>query len=214
MVKLSLSFLSITTAFAAVASAAPFCAEVQLFDLVPANKMNKELESFGDNQCVPEVNIREYHPFQLKSSNLDSLLSKHIKSNLLVGGFKDGNKNFEQLEFCIVSSDHGCSTTIQSACIYENVEYRFRVNGPVQGYLHIEDEQLRIVSDFKDASNLNLYKEAGWGLRVAHLNTDGSRSVLETTSAGRAVILTEFEKDNSRQWFQIIKSSPYEHSRW
>ncbi|KAF9380513.1 hypothetical protein CPB97_008289 [Podila verticillata] len=170
--------------------------------------------SFGNNQCVPEVDIREYHPFQLKSWNLDSFLSKHLKSNLLVGGFKYGNKNFEQLEFCIVSSDYGCSTTIESQCIYQNVEYRFRVNGPVQGYLRIEDEQLRIVPDFESASSLNLYKEAGWGLRIAHLNTDGSRSVFETTSPGRAVLLTEFEKDNSRQWFQIIESDSNEHSRW
>ena len=170
--------------------------------------------AFDDNQCVPEVDIREYHPFQLKSSNLDSFLSKHIKSNLLVGGFKNGDKNFEQLEFCIVSSDYECSTKIPSSCIYQNVEYRFRVNGPVQGYLSIEDEQLRIVPDFEDASGLNLYKEEGWGLRIAHLNKDGSRSVFETTSPGRAVILTEFETDNSRQWFQIIESNSNEHSRW
>ena len=114
-----------------------------------------------DNQCAPETSICDYCPFQLKRSNLNSVLSKHIKSDLLVSGFPNGNKTFEQLEFCIVSSDYGCSTTIQSTCVYQNVEYRFRVNGPVQGYLRIENEQVRIVPDFDDVSSLNMYKEAG-----------------------------------------------------
>ncbi|KAG0335050.1 hypothetical protein BG000_007832 [Podila horticola] len=155
------------------------------------------------NQCIPKTDIKEYHPFQLLSYDLKTYLSKHINSELLVGGIPDRNKYFQQLEFCIVSTDMECTTEIPTGCIRQNVEYRFRVHGPAKGYLQIEDEQLRIVPDFEDASGLNLYKEKDEGLRIAHINSDGSRSVLETTAPGRAVILNEPEKYNGRQWFEI-----------
>ncbi|KAF9319121.1 hypothetical protein BG003_009820 [Podila horticola] len=155
------------------------------------------------NQCIPKTDIKEYHPFQLLSYDLKTYLSKHITSELLVGGIPDREKYFQQLEFCIVSTDMECTTEIPTGCIRQNVEYRFRVHGPAKGYLQIEDEQLRIVPDFEDASGLNLYKEKDEGLRIAHINSDGSRSVLETSAPGRAVILNEPEKDNGRQWFEI-----------
>ncbi|KAG0010062.1 hypothetical protein BGZ82_003713 [Podila clonocystis] len=183
MVKLSLAFLSVATAFA-VASAAPY--------------------SLDPNECIPETNIKEYHPFLLKSYGLDILLSKHINSNLLVSGFPSRSKYFQELEFCIVSTDDECTTDIAANCIYEGVEYRFRVNNPIQGYLSIEDEQVRIVPDFKDASGLNLYRGADGGMHVAHRNPDGSRSVFETGTPGRAVVVTELELHNYKQWFQII----------
>lgn len=85
--------------------------------------------AFGGNDCVPETSIREYHPFLLKSSNLDSYVSKMRFDNILVGGFR-GNKMFQELELCIVSSEYGCNAEIKSNCIYQNVDYKFRVNSP------------------------------------------------------------------------------------
>jgi len=134
------------------------------------------------NKCVPETSIKEYHPFTLLSSKLGTFVSKPFKFPFLVGGVA-GSKAMETLKFCIVSSDRECSETIPANCIYENVEYRFRVNGPVKGYLKIDGDLLEVVSSFKEASGLNLYKKAGWGLRVAHVK-NGFMTVLATNGGG------------------------------
>jgi len=160
--------------------------------------------AFGGNACVPETTIREYHPFLLKSSNLDTYVSKMRIDNILVGGIQ-GNKNFQELELCIVSSEYGCNAEIKSNCIYQNVEYKFRVNSPVQGYLRIVDNQIDIIEDFEIASNLNLYKEAGWGLRISHVRKDGSRVVFSATEQGEPIELEEPASNVERQWFQIIE---------
>ncbi|KAG0222206.1 hypothetical protein BGX31_009280 [Mortierella sp. GBA43] len=153
--------------------------------------------------CVPGVFVKEYHPFYLESVKLGSLVSKKAEELLVVGGVP-GNKDFEQLELCVVSSDYGCDRNIPSNCIYPDVEYRFRVNGPVRGYLKINDnKELEIVENYGDASGLNLYREEGWGLRVAHRQEDGSRAVFSTNGGGRAITLVEQVKNDAAQWFEI-----------
>ncbi|KAG0340178.1 hypothetical protein BG000_000490 [Podila horticola] len=199
MVKFSLLSLFVATVVT-VASAAPYFGQHHF-----SQKLGALSDSLVVRQCIPETNIQEYHPFQLLSIDLRTYLSKHINSNLLVGGFLGGNKYFQQLEFCIVSTDEECSIAIPSDCIYQGVEYRFRVYGPVQGYLQIEDEQLRIVPDFEDASSLSLFRGKDGGLRIDHQSPDGSRSVLQTGAAGRAVILNKYEQYNGRQYFEIME---------
>ncbi|KAG0356447.1 hypothetical protein BG005_004618 [Podila minutissima] len=154
--------------------------------------------------AAPYCGQQEHHPFQLWNYDLKTFLSKHINSDLLVGGFPGGNKYFQQLQFCIVSTDAECTTDIPTDCIHEDVEYRFRVNSPVVGYLQIDDEQLQIVPDFEKGSSLTLYVDKDHGLRIVHPNPDGSRSVFETTTFGRAVVLAESEFDNDKQWFDLI----------
>ncbi|CAO3565474.1 unnamed protein product [Mortierella alpina] len=160
------------------------------------------------NQCVPETTIKEYHPFTLLSSQLGTFVSKPFKFPFLVGGVT-GSKAMEMLEFCIVSSDHECSKTMHSNCIYENVEYRFRVNGPIKGYLKIDGNLLEVVPSFKEASGLNLYKKAGWGLRVAHVK-HGFMTVLATNGGGEVLNMEEFKENDARQWFQIIEDKKAE----
>ncbi|KAG0250211.1 hypothetical protein BG011_008577, partial [Mortierella polycephala] len=155
--------------------------------------------------------IKEYHPFNLKSSKLNSLVSKFIDDYVIVGGV-NGDRNLQPLEMCIVSSDYGCDAHIPSNCIYQNVEYRIRVQEPIQGYLRIVDDRIEIVENFHGASGLNLYKEEGWGLRIAHLLDDGSRIVFATNGGGNPVTLEPHRKDDARQWFQIIE--PKLRSRW
>ncbi|KAF9378781.1 hypothetical protein CPB97_009325 [Podila verticillata] len=181
----------------------------QWFEL--RSDMDRQVESFGDNHCVPETSIREYHPFQLKSSNLNTQVSKELDGDMLVGGV-NGNKNFQQLEMCIVSSDYGCSSTIQSACIYQNVEYKFRVNSPTKGYLRIVDNEVKIVKTFEEASSLNLYKEPGWGLRIAHMKNDGTRIVFAAKKQGEPITLEAPVTNAARQWFQIMEAN--EHWLW
>ncbi|KAG0324182.1 hypothetical protein BG004_003524 [Podila humilis] len=161
-----------------------------------------------DNQCVPEVSVKEYRPFLLKSSNLNTLVSKPVNNDLIVGGPKSADKNYKQLELCVVSSDYGCSTGIKSNCIYQDIPYRIRVNSPVEGYLRITGQNtVEIVHSFAEASRLNLYKEAGWGLRIAHLKDDGSRIVFSATKEGYPIVLEEAVTNAARQWFTLIKAN-------
>ncbi|KAG0029390.1 hypothetical protein BGZ82_007977 [Podila clonocystis] len=178
-----------------------------MFEFVnPNEEIEKNVQSIEPNHCVPETSIREYHPFLLKSSNLDTFVSKMRVDNIIVGGIP-GNKNFEELELCIASSEYGCNAEIRSNCIYQNVDYRFRVNSPVQGYLRVVGNKVDIVKDFKDASSLNLYKEAGWGLRIAHLKKDGSRIVFSATKEGEPITLEAVASNAERQWFELTESN-------
>lgn len=160
------------------------------------------------NECIPETSIKEYHPFQLKSSKLNSLVSKSVDGDLVVAGI-NGDKHLQQLELCIVSTDFGCDKYIPSNCIYQNVDYRFRVNRPIQGYLRVSESAVHIVGSFQNASPLNLYKEGGWGLRIAQRQHDGSRLVFSTDGGGKPITLVKPIKNDAQQWFQIIESARY-----
>ncbi|KAF9437600.1 hypothetical protein BGZ76_000124 [Entomortierella beljakovae] len=167
--------------------------------------------AFPVSSCVPGVSIKEYHPFYLKSSKLDSMVSKMRDDNLLVGGV-NGNKNFAQLELCVVSSDHGCDKMIPANCIYENVEYRFRVNHPNKGYLRMTGDRIEIVDNFYDGSTLDLFKEEGRGVRIGHLRRDGGRTVFSTNGGGKPLTMENFKLNDARQWFQLI--DPEEGHYW
>ncbi|KAF9950616.1 hypothetical protein BGZ65_006503, partial [Modicella reniformis] len=171
--------------------------------VVTAAPFSRRPSRMGPNECIPETNIKEYHPFELKSSKLNSMVSRMMDDNLLVGGI-NGNKNLEQLQFCIVSADMPCNAQMPSNCIYENVEYRFRVEGPITGYLSVTGNEVMIIPEFNYASGLNLYKEEGWGLRIAYLNY-GTRLVFATNGGGNPLTLEEFRSNDARQWFQIME---------
>ncbi|KAF9359500.1 hypothetical protein BGX34_008324 [Mortierella sp. NVP85] len=196
MVKITFSIAAMAAMVASVVIAAPF-------DKEPMKVFSSKSP---ENRCIPETTIKEYHPFYLESLKLRNLVSKAVDKNLVVGGVKDDkNKNFAQLELCIASTDYGCDKYIPSKCIYENVEYRFRVNKPEPGYFKITEEGIEIVENFADASGLNLYKEEGWGLRIAHVQPDGKRLVFATNGSGKPLSLEEPEKNEARQWFEIIE---------
>ncbi|KAF9105080.1 hypothetical protein BGX27_009818 [Mortierella sp. AM989] len=157
----------------------------------------------AQTKCLPDTNIKEYHPFYLKSYKLDSYVSKEIEHDRLVGGI-NGNKNFQQLELCVVSSEHGCDRDIAANCIYENVDYRFRVHKPSKGYIKIKGDKLEIVDNFRDASPMNMFKREGRGMRIGHFDRGGSRSVLATNGGGKPLIMEDMVMDEHRQWFQLV----------
>ena len=157
--------------------------------------------AFDLNRCIPGVHIKEYQAFQLESSDLRSMVSKEREDDILVGGVKN-NKNFQQLEMCIVSTNGECNPSFPTSCIYENVQYRFKVNGPQKGYLRVEGDQIRIVDHFHDASELNLNKESGSGLRIEHMH-NGRRLVFATTKAGQPLTLETPRWNDERQWFEL-----------
>ncbi|KAF8982377.1 hypothetical protein BGZ52_001920, partial [Haplosporangium bisporale] len=62
-----------------------------------------------------------------------------LDRNVVVSGV-NGNMFFLQLDF-------SCSTAAVSNCIYQNMDYRVRVNGgPFHGHFRVEDTPLEIVS--------------------------------------------------------------------
>ncbi|KAF9580174.1 hypothetical protein BGW38_003287 [Lunasporangiospora selenospora] len=193
MVKLSLSLAAIVAMVATAVSAAP-CSQMSM----NRNSFHRKLD-----QCIPEVDFKEYQPFLLKSSDLNSIVSRFRDFDVLVGGV-DGNKMFDQLTMCVVSQDAPCDTDIPSDCIYDDMDYRFRVEGPIKGYLTTFGDHIKVVPDFDDASSLNFYKEKGWGLRIAEIQPDGSRLVFATEEKGFPLFLEKPAQDTKRQWFQLI----------
>ncbi|KAI8597058.1 hypothetical protein EDD21DRAFT_228891 [Dissophora ornata] len=203
MVKINLSFVAMAAMVATAATAAP-CSQ---------RPMAPILRDVEPNQRIPGTTIKEYHPFFLRSYNLDSFISVLEDERLVVAGFRDGNGDFPQLKLCIVSSDSDCNPDIPSHCIYENVEYRFRVSWPVPGYLRVVGNMVEIVGSFYDASGLSLIREPGWGLRVAKLNHDGSRSVFSTHNPGVPVTLEPIISNDTKQSFEIVELLMNERSR-
>jgi len=157
------------------------------------------------DRCVPGTTLKEYHPFYLESVDLESLVSKKTDSQVLVGGIR-GNKNFERLELCIVSSTYECDPYIPSKCILDDKEYRFRVNGPLRGYLKVGEDDIEIVDNFDDASGLSLRREErGRGFRVVHTEEDGLHVVFTTHGGGHRITVEEPFKNDPRQWFEILE---------
>ncbi|KAF9944915.1 hypothetical protein BGZ70_004224, partial [Mortierella alpina] len=192
MVKLALSFAALAAVIATVASAP-----------MSQSPLTSHFSFLEPNQCIPETKVLEYHPFYLRSTLLRSLVSKKVDANLLVGGIT-GEKTLDELEMCIVSTDLGCDKTIRSNCIYQNVNYRFRVNSPVKGYLKVVHGAVEIVRNFDEASELNLFKKEGWGLRVAQGHDDETRVVFSTTGGGRPLTLESPVTNKASQWFEIV----------
>ncbi|KAG0328291.1 hypothetical protein BG004_002570, partial [Podila humilis] len=164
----------------------------QVFRVLPIYRDMQHEKFSGDNQCIPEVNVREYESFQLRSTALRTLVSQLSEIMALFGG-DDGDKSVQPLEFCIVSTDGPCNPPFPANCIYQNVEYRIKVNGPVQGYLRVANGIVYIVPDFEEASGLNLYREEAWGLRIAHIDCSGKRFVFETLGKRRPIEYQVFQ---------------------
>ncbi|KAG0084863.1 hypothetical protein BGZ93_000953 [Podila epicladia] len=200
----------------------------QRFDIVEPNEASKRIALSEpsqcisdlsvealDNQCVPGISIREYHPFSLKSTFLNSIVSKEVDSSLVVGGI-NGDKDLKQLELCIVSEDAPCSSIIPSECIRQHGDYRFRVEAPLNGYLRIVEGQVEIVRDFEEASALGLFKdEPDWPLRISGRREDGKRVVLAARERGGPITAERPRTDAVHQWFEIIEANyGKEHSLW
>ncbi|KAG0089009.1 hypothetical protein BGZ93_010083, partial [Podila epicladia] len=185
--------MSVASAFA-VASAAPFAQN-------PFNNLHTE------SRCLPETSIKEYRSFRLLSDELDTFVSKKIDGNRLVGGVT-GDKNLQQLEFCVVSADIECNPRFPTNCIFENVDYRFRVKGPEKRFLQIDGHYVRIVKNFEDASPLSLSNDDRQGVRITYKHDDGDRNVLATSKSdeqGKPIVLEYPQKNRQRQRFSLVE---------
>lgn len=160
----------------------------------------------GDYKCLSDTQIKEYHPFQLFSYDLDNYVSKKINSNLLVGGV-NGDKTFQQLQLCVVSLDsEECTTAVPSACIYQDVSYLIRVLKPSKGYLRTNGDLVNIVKYGSEASYFRLSRGDDWGLRIAPVRGHGSQgSVLATTKAGKPISVKQHKLEDISQAFDLVK---------
>ncbi|KAG0331390.1 hypothetical protein BG000_010963 [Podila horticola] len=192
MVKITLSLLSVAFV-ASLVSASPYRQE--RFELCPG------------------VTVKEYQSFHLKSASLKSYISKELDSDYIVGGI-NGNKDIQELELCVVSTDGECNPSYPTSCIYENAPYLFRVIQPVQGYLSVDGNEVKIVPDFNEASYLNLYKgEANWALRVAYFDENNTPQVFSAETAGDAIVLEEVVSNKYSQWMEIEEVSDFKKKK-
>ncbi|KAG0033855.1 hypothetical protein BGZ82_005967 [Podila clonocystis] len=161
--------------------------------------------SDNGEKCLPDTLIKEYNPFQLFSYDLDNYVSRKVDTNLLVGG-RNGDKSFQQLQFCVVSSDRACTTmAFPPACIYQNAQYRVRVQGPAQGYLRVSGGQVDIVEHYSHASVLTMFKGDDWGLRIGYVNGLGEQYVLATKTEGEPIVLEPPKEERVQQFFDLVK---------
>ncbi|KAG0030229.1 hypothetical protein BGZ81_002937 [Podila clonocystis] len=197
MVKITFSLLSIAAVVASVVSASSCAQDTFDSDYRGGNRGNK---------CLPSGSVKEYQTFQLKSYNLRSIVSKEPHDNILVAGIR-GNKMLQELEMCIVSTDGECNPPYPTNCIYENVEYRFRVNGPTEGYLRISDNFVEIVDDFSQASPLNLQMMNEYAaLRVGYKDHHNEMQVFSAPRAGQPIVVEKAVANKVSQWMELRKT--------
>ncbi|KAG0223138.1 hypothetical protein BGW42_006087 [Actinomortierella wolfii] len=165
------------------------------------------------NKCIPEIDVREYQSFYLKSFAFNAYLWTHPKAPLhLIMVGDEPHLNKYSLKMCVVSSEMACDPPFPTNCIYDSVDYVFRVEEPVKGYLKVnskdKDLPITVTKDYHDATPLNFFKEKGWGLRIAHRQPDGDRLVFEAEEPMGLVAMNHPVKDRSKQWFTI--QSPHD----
>ncbi|KAI9235211.1 MAG: hypothetical protein BYD32DRAFT_438510 [Podila humilis] len=196
MVKITFSLLSIAAVIASVVSASS-CAQ-DTFE-------GFDSDYRGDNKCLSSV--KEYQTFEISSWNLNSIVSKGRDDDIVVAGIP-GNKMFQELELCVVSTDAECNPPYDTNCIYENVEYRFRVNGPVKGYLRVVGNEVMIVPHFSQASGLNLqHISSSAALRIGYKDRTGMTLVFSSVRAGQPIVIEEAVPNKVSQWIELKKTS-------
>ncbi|KAF9370499.1 hypothetical protein CPC16_003665, partial [Podila verticillata] len=109
--------------------------------------------------------------------------------------------------FCVVSTDAECNPPHPTNCIYKNVEYRFRVSGPVKGYLRVVGNEVKIVPDFLQASGLNLHNPPSSALRVGYKDHTGMTLVFSIPRAGHPIVIEEPVPNKYSQWIALEKTS-------
>ncbi|KAG0331389.1 hypothetical protein BG000_010962 [Podila horticola] len=201
MVKITFSLLSIAAVVASVASASS-CSQ-DTFEGFDSDYRGGK----SGNKCLPSGTVKEYQTFELSSWNLNSIVSKEIDDNIVVGGIR-GNKMFQELELCVVSTDGECNPPYPTNCIYENVDYRFRVNSPIQGYLRVVGNEVVIVPDFFQASPLTLQMiSATAALRVGYKDIHGKTQVFSAPRAAYPIVVEEAVSNKVSQWMELKKTS-------
>ncbi|KAK3820339.1 MAG: hypothetical protein J3Q66DRAFT_169659 [Benniella sp.] len=157
------------------------------------------------SDCLPTTSLREYQPFKIESIKLGSYLAKEFYSNFVVGS----GSSQDTLEVCVVTGDGPCNPKAQPYCIRQNVNYRIRVERPVEGYLMAQDNLVQIIDDIVKASYFQLYEDDEF--RIGYRDFRGEQLAITTNSQSKPVTLEKPEKD-IKQSFQLHPTFYYR--RW
>ncbi|KAG0357096.1 hypothetical protein BGX24_006285 [Mortierella sp. AD032] len=126
-------------------------------------------------KCLPDIYVKESELFLIKHQQFDSFVSLLNDSNVLCAGVKE-NQDLQLLKFSVAKYN---KDEVSGECIYEDVEYRFRVHGPtINGFLRVEDGFLVVVPEFKNAGALHFHKPSAQGVRISQVTTRGIRAVV------------------------------------
>ncbi|KAF9948979.1 hypothetical protein BGZ70_001984, partial [Mortierella alpina] len=146
----------------------------------------EHLQEKGDHQrfdiamthipkCLPDVYVKESELFLIKHQQFDSFVSLINGNNALYAGVID-NQDLQLLKFSVAKYNQA---EVSGDCIYEDIEYRFRVHGPtINGFLQVEGGVLLVVSEFENASALHFHKPSAQGVRISQITTRGIRAVV------------------------------------
>ncbi|CAO3568698.1 unnamed protein product [Mortierella alpina] len=146
----------------------------------------EDLQQKGDHQrfdiamthipkCLPDIYVKESELFLIKHQQFNSFVSLINGNNVMNAGVKD-NQDLQVLKFSVAKYN---KAEVSGDCIYEDVEYRFRVHGPtIDGFLQIEGGLLIVVSEYENASALHFHKPSGQGVRISQITSRGIRAVV------------------------------------
>jgi hypothetical protein len=129
--------------------------------------------------------------------------SRLVNTNLLRLAYSS-ETNYQFLEFCVVSTDHDCVPGMPSNCIYDNVEYRFRVHSPIKGYLKVVNGEVVIVDSYNEASGLN-FLNTGDGLKISY--KDRGELFVFKANINRITTIERPDKSSAYQKFAIQPTS-------
>ncbi|KAF9947050.1 hypothetical protein BGZ72_010905 [Mortierella alpina] len=125
--------------------------------------------------CLPDVDVKESELFRIKHQQFDSFVSLFIGNNFLFASIED-NQELQVLEFSVAKYN---KEGVPGDCIYEDIEYRFRVHSPtIEGFLRVEGMILVVVPEFENASALHFHKPANQGVRISQVTARGIRAVV------------------------------------
>ncbi|KAF9305921.1 hypothetical protein BG003_001181, partial [Podila horticola] len=151
-------------------------------------------------KCLPDIYVKESELFLIKHQQFESFVSLINGNNVLCTGVT-GNQDLQLLEFSVTKYNED---EVSGDCIYEDVEYRFRVHGPtINGFLRVEDGFLVVVPEFKNAGALHFHKPSGQGVRISQVTTRGIRAVV-AKAPSVPLVIDHPEFKTADQMFDLI----------
>ncbi|KFH65785.1 hypothetical protein MVEG_07888 [Podila verticillata NRRL 6337] len=147
-----LSLLLLAVVSLASVTVASYSSQYRFTGLVPSD----------NPKCLfAEDTVKVNYPFTLNDKR-DLPLAKFPYAKEKRVYSNRAEHSFPPLELCVVTGpEQECSTKTESECIQDKVEYRIRVNSPIQGYLTVSQSDLVINEDYSRATNFKLIPSNG-----------------------------------------------------
>ncbi|KAF9584882.1 hypothetical protein BGW38_004803 [Lunasporangiospora selenospora] len=193
MVKLSLSLATATIMMATVVSAMPSYSQ---------SVWEGDSSYQNAKECVPGETLKEGQIFKLKSTELDTIVSK--AGDNIVGGRK-GDKGLLDVELCFVASpfESSCTSEGNAECVKKDTDYYVRVNQPGDWFITVNNDKIGITDNIWTLVLFSLHKGANGGLRVSR-NLWWTFVAWTTNGAGQQITTEFIKKNDPRQYFTVV----------